>query len=440
MEVVTIGVFAAFLVASAIIGIIVVTILFLMNQDESLTIRLLSFHLVCLILLLLANAGFESSFYLEFPYLFRAVGWSTFCITPLSYLYVRTSLTQAVKLERSDIILFLPAIAYLLTRIKFYSLPQEEMMEAIRSTLNNYRAILAEPDGMLPPGWIAMFRMIYSITLVTLQIRLLVKWYPVIMQRNQSDHPESGRNYERYKWLVLFTTIIASSYVIILIATILQLQTPVFYGYLIAFTISCTMMAISVTLFANPRLLYGMSGWHQLKTIENKSAELNTDKILVNPSSAQVPAEDSKDEILKTNVITEEWRSRIGTAINKYLNESTSFLNFKFTIRDLSDEIEIPVYLLSAFINQEYDKSFVEFINDARINQLLLLLEKDPKIKSYTLQHIGESLGFRSRTTFIAAVKKRTGKTPSELINFQSPVSVNSEVSINSSSTFLSQS
>jgi AraC-like DNA-binding protein len=38
----------------------------------------------------------------------------------------------------------------------------------------------------------------------------------------------------------------------------------------------------------------------------------------------------------------------------------------------------------------------------------------------YTLEALGKMAGFNSRTAFIAAVKKKTGKTPSELFNRRS--------------------
>ena len=83
----------------------------------------------------------------------------------------------------------------------------------------------------------------------------------------------------------------------------------------------------------------------------------------------------------------------------------------------MSKSIDVPLYQLSAFINQEFNKNFNEWLNDLRIDRLIKQLETDPRVRTYTLQYIGESLGFRSRTSFIAAVKKRTGKTPSDLID-----------------------
>ena len=114
--------------------------------------------------------------------------------------------------------------------------------------------------------------------------------------------------------------------------------------------------------------------------------------------------------------LTEIQRSLIAAAIQQFLQSSETFLKPGFSIRDLSKEIDVPLYQLSSFINQEYGKNYSEWINDQRIDHFVQAIAKDPKYRNYTIQHIGETLGFRSRTSFIAAVKKRTGKTPSELI------------------------
>ncbi|MBM3446019.1 MAG: helix-turn-helix domain-containing protein [Bacteroidota bacterium] len=85
-------------------------------------------------------------------------------------------------------------------------------------------------------------------------------------------------------------------------------------------------------------------------------------------------------------------------------------------MHELARELKIPVYQLSTFINQEYQKSFVQYINDQRFQQVLEMKEADPDFKSYTIDYIGKKIGFSSRTSFVEFIKKRTGKTPSEFL------------------------
>jgi AraC-like DNA-binding protein len=85
-------------------------------------------------------------------------------------------------------------------------------------------------------------------------------------------------------------------------------------------------------------------------------------------------------------------------------------------LSDLSAEIDVPVYQLSAFINQEYGKNFNELVNEYRVGYVKKLLDANSEYRQYTLEAIGRMAGFNSRTTFIAAVKKVSGMTPVEYL------------------------
>jgi AraC-like DNA-binding protein len=77
-------------------------------------------------------------------------------------------------------------------------------------------------------------------------------------------------------------------------------------------------------------------------------------------------------------------------------------------------ELNIPGYQLSAFINQEYGKNFNELINEYRLDYLEELLQSKPDYFQYTMEALGNMVGFNSRSAFIQAVKKKTGKPPVE--------------------------
>jgi len=71
---------------------------------------------------------------------------------------------------------------------------------------------------------------------------------------------------------------------------------------------------------------------------------------------------------------------------------------------------------LSKIINEDYDKSFTNFINDLRISYTLKKLESSPEYRKLTIEHIGEKAGFSSSNAFYRAFKKHTGLTPSYYI------------------------
>jgi AraC-like DNA-binding protein len=102
-----------------------------------------------------------------------------------------------------------------------------------------------------------------------------------------------------------------------------------------------------------------------------------------------------------------------GKNIRKNLKNNKLFLAAGYKIKDLSQELNTPIYLISSFINQEYGKNFNELINDYRVDYITDLLKESPDSQNFTLEAVAKSAGFNSRNTFIGAVKKKSGMTPS---------------------------
>ena len=100
--------------------------------------------------------------------------------------------------------------------------------------------------------------------------------------------------------------------------------------------------------------------------------------------------------------------------IESHFAEKNPFCMPGYSLRDLSLGVNIPVYQLSAFINQEYGKNFSEWVNDHRFSFLQKMVAENGDFHLYTFEALGKMAGFNSRTSFISAIKKRTGKTPSE--------------------------
>jgi AraC-like DNA-binding protein len=101
------------------------------------------------------------------------------------------------------------------------------------------------------------------------------------------------------------------------------------------------------------------------------------------------------------------------SSLENHFKNNKPFIASGYKIKDLSSELDIPVYLISSFINQEYGKNFNELINDYRVDYIADVLKESPDSQNFTLEAIAKSAGFNSRNTFIGAVKKKYGKTPS---------------------------
>jgi AraC-like DNA-binding protein len=115
----------------------------------------------------------------------------------------------------------------------------------------------------------------------------------------------------------------------------------------------------------------------------------------------------------KTSFFTPEMRTEMTSSIENHFKNNKPFLAAGYKIKDLSQELNVPIYLISSFINQEYGKNFNELINDYRVDYVAEVLKESPDSQNFTLEAIAKSAGFNSRNTFIGAVKKKSGLTPS---------------------------
>lgn len=111
--------------------------------------------------------------------------------------------------------------------------------------------------------------------------------------------------------------------------------------------------------------------------------------------------------------LSETERDEIFKKINKYLDEVKVFLNEDITLPVLAKQLNVPTNILSQTINSKTNQNFNDFINGFRINEAKFRL-LNSEYQNLTIEAIGKSVGFNSRTTFINAFKKITNYTPSE--------------------------
>jgi AraC-like DNA-binding protein len=95
------------------------------------------------------------------------------------------------------------------------------------------------------------------------------------------------------------------------------------------------------------------------------------------------------------------------------LNTEKLFLDPQVSLADLSEKLSISTKHLSQVINQSFSKSFFDFINAYRIQEVQQILKESRDDKLTVLEAMYEA-GFNSKSSFNTAFKKETGQTPSE--------------------------
>lgn len=117
-----------------------------------------------------------------------------------------------------------------------------------------------------------------------------------------------------------------------------------------------------------------------------------------------------KEAVLK---IAENVVDEYSKILISFMEEQKPFLKENCNIQTVSKQTGISIHHLSNILNQRFDKTFPDFINEYRIIEAkkFLLTNHSDKI---TLEAIGYECGFGSKSSFNKAFKKYTNLTPSE--------------------------
>ena len=145
---------------------------------------------------------------------------------------------------------------------------------------------------------------------------------------------------------------------------------------------------------------------------------------LVKQNVALAKSEDKKYSHIDTGEAKQKVRKYKGTKLSDkqkqelieniiYLMENEKYYRSEqFTIRDFALQLNSNRNYLSQIINEYFQTNFTNFINEYRVKEARQLL-MDKNYNQYTLEAIGNMVGFYSKGTFITSFKKFTGVTPS---------------------------
>lgn len=95
--------------------------------------------------------------------------------------------------------------------------------------------------------------------------------------------------------------------------------------------------------------------------------------------------------------------------LKKVMMEKELFRNPNLKLNDLAREVKVSGHQLSRVLNESMQKNFTLFVNEYRINEACRMLSEGT---NFTIDAIGEEVGFNSKSTFFATFKKLKGLTP----------------------------
>ena len=125
---------------------------------------------------------------------------------------------------------------------------------------------------------------------------------------------------------------------------------------------------------------------------------------------------DSARQRYKGSGLSDDDKGQVLARIKKVMEEVDEYCSPDFSVLRLSSLAGYKPKDISEVIHEYYNCNFNAFLNEYRIREACRRVSEDEAFTRLTIQGMANSVGFKSRSAFIAAFKKFAGLTPSEYI------------------------
>ncbi len=353
----------SFFFATAIIIGVYSALILLLNRNNQKANRFLALLLI-FISLWLVDAFFNASeIYLQNPdFYFKPIYYS-FAFGPLIYFYVKSLISNSFEFRKQDWLHFIPVFIqaglYWILNFQSYAYKRTFWFDIHQPI--TYRI---EFDGTL----ISLMVYLY------LSIRLTSK-YQSWVKEHFSEISKVNLN-----WLKLVLSVLILWSTQWLFELILREFFDQFYYY------NFTMLILAFLI-----IILGIGG-----ILQENISRLGFVPVAEN-------AEADKPEV------DPEILSKIIEAMQK----GQYFLNPTLSLKEFAEAINIPKRVVSEHLNHGQQKSFIDFVNHYRVEEVKRRLASDDA-ELYNLLGIAKESGFRSKATFYRVFKQLTGQSPSD--------------------------
>ena len=317
---------------------------------------------------------------------------------PFFYFYVRSLLVDDYRLTKKDYLHFIPALLILINILPYIFKSGEYKLAYAESVIQNI-SNFTNFDYLFIPAYLNfLFRPIHALVYVVASVVLIFKNRLNILSNNNQLKLI-------YKWLLLLTIISIVLYISFFVFTIISYlnnnyeNTVKQASYILYSTIG-GLIVLNFSLLFFPNILYGLPqlDYALIKTKKRVGTEV----------------EEEAKKATKSFEISDEKLLLLKLKIDNYL-ESRPYLKSNFNLTVMSAETDIPVHHLSYYFNEQMNINFNTWKNDLKVNYVIELIKKGT-YENLTLDALSKLAGFGSRSSFINALKLRTGLPPSEYL------------------------
>ncbi len=357
-----------------IIGCVLIAIILINHTQKA--ARLLCLSLFSLTYSIFLIFWFDSKYILHTPHLYRTGGIAGYLTVPSMYLYIIFMLYETRKLQWRDAIHLIPALIYILDYSLFFMMGAEEKRNVISDLYNHRQNVLFFQEGWLVPKNIHNvarngIALIYFFFLARLLFN--PKYYKTFhIERRTQD-------WLRISTFMYFLLTLSG------IMTLTMLPSPGAWPFTVL-TILAIFLVMSLILFLEPHILYG------------------EDQLRLEPDHDKNKPQHFPPQAME----------HTGTRLRNFIR-NRRYLQKNIKLDEVANDLGVKPYMLSAYINQEYEMHFNDLINQYRIQYIKEGIINE-EWKDLTLEAIAEKAGFNNRNTFLSAFKKSTGMTPTSFM------------------------
>jgi AraC-like DNA-binding protein len=340
------------------------------------SIQLLGTSIFCLTWALFIFFLSDTLLIFNLPHLLHTNFITTLLFMPFSYLFVRSVLHRQV-LSYRDLIHGLPLLLYLVDYWPVYFLTEEEKLQILNN--NGISSVHS-----FVKGWVLPTTVQKPLRILLFMLYYLLQWRLI----RSKDSPAK-------KWLISYLTA-----QIILLLGYVAIQFPLSDStwLIIKVMLSAYIIFVTFSLLLHPRLLYNVNKIppEEQRLIERIKKELSDS-----------PAEEA-------GALSRSTIENIASRLENLMSSNAPYLRHRYSIHDLSAQLQVPSYQVSAFLNHHLGLSFNDYLNKHRIQYCIKKLQEHNR--TLTVEALAYECGFSNRNSFTSAFKRFAGSTPSEFM------------------------
>ena len=121
-----------------------------------------------------------------------------------------------------------------------------------------------------------------------------------------------------------------------------------------------------------------------------------------------------KQQKFNEKKIEQDQAINLFSSIDEHIENTQSFKQPKYSLRDLSDQLGLSEQTVSWAINQGGELSFSDYINGKRLDAFLAAMRVNQT--DFNILQNAYNVGFGSKSSFNMVFKRHTGKTPTQYL------------------------